>query len=61
MTTVHGNDIDTEDNYILSCERPSSAKKYSNISTTVRMKQIPPLQTPGVLSFHYFCGNILTI
>ena len=57
MATVHGIDIDTEDNYFLSCERPSSPKKYSNIATTVRMSQIPPLSTPGLLSFHYFCGN----
>ena len=57
MTNTNGDDIDTEDNYILSCERPASAKKYSNIETTVRMKLIPPLQSPGVLSFHYFCGN----
>ena len=58
MSRMDGVDVDTEDNYILSCVRPAAASKFGNIQTEVRLKQIPPLHTPGVLSFHYFCGNL---
>ena len=52
--------IDDGKNYLLSCERAGNPADYSYVSTSMRMKVIPPLATPGQLSFHYFCGEIIS-
>ena len=52
--------IDDGKNYFLSCKRPGTPSDYSHVSTSMRMKLIPPLATPGQLSFHYFCGGSLS-